>query len=119
MSPPPDSFLDISIIHKTYKCYLFLYTVIARFPKKDRFTIGIKCENILLEILDLLFTANAAYKNSRLELLATCDTRLKVLKTCLRLAFDIKAIQQKEYLTLQTLLQEIGKMLGGWIRQTQ
>jgi hypothetical protein len=34
----------------------------------------------------------------------------------LRLAKDNQAIKSNRYLELQTNLQEIGKMLGGWIR---
>jgi len=38
------------------------------------------------------------------------------LKILIRLAEDIKALPTKKYLYLEELLQEIGKMLGGWIR---
>jgi len=87
-------------------------------PKKDRYTLGAKCENIILEILELLFLANSKQKASRLLILNKVDVKLKVLKTLIRLCFDVKAIDQKKYILLQERLQEIGKMLGGWIKSS-
>ncbi len=39
--------------------------------------------------------------------------RIKVL---FRLAKDTRAIDSKQYLEIQTVIQEIGKMVGGWIK---
>lgn len=77
---------------------------------------GQKCENITLEILELLFLANSKQSRSRLLILNKVDVKLKILKTLIRLCFDVKVINQKKYLILQEKLQEIGKMLGGWIK---
>jgi len=53
------------------------------------------------------------------EKLKTISIKLDVLKVLLRLAKDTRAISNNDYLTLQTSLQEIGKMIGGWIRYTK
>ena len=37
----------------------------------------------------------------------------------IRLCFDVKAFDQKKYIHCEESLQEIGKMLGGWIKSTQ
>lgn len=70
-------------------------------------------------MLTLLFSANAARGEARLMRLTEADTKLLVLKTLLRLAFDVHAINQHRYLRLQEALQEIGRMLGGWIKNTK
>ena len=75
---------------------------------------GQKCENLTLEILELLFLANS--EQNKITTLNKVDVKLKILKTLMRLGFDVKAIDQKRYLILQESLQEIGKMLGGWIK---
>ncbi|MEK7529095.1 MAG: diversity-generating retroelement protein Avd, partial [Patescibacteria group bacterium] len=116
--PPPRHFSEPSIIHKAYKFYIILYFCTKQFPKKDRFTIGKKCEQILLEILELLFDANAKYGTQRIFILKKIDIKLKILKIMVRLAFDVKVIDQKKYISLEKELQEIGKMLGGWIKSS-
>ncbi len=57
--------------------------------------------------------ANSKQKQSRLLILNKVDVKLKLLKTFVRISFDVKAIDQKKYIKLQEKLQEIGKMLGG------
>lgn len=47
------------------------------------------------------------------------SVKVDLLKVLLRLAKDTKALSSGSYLTLQDMLQEIGKMLGGWIKATQ
>ena len=39
-----------------------------------------------------------------------------LLKVLIRLAHDTRTIDQPQYLELQAILQEIGKMVGGWIK---
>ena len=85
-------------------------------PKKDRYTLGQKIENNLLEILELLFLANSKRDAGKLPTLYEVDTKLQMMKMLIRLAYDVKAISQPRYRSLQKDLQEIGKMLGGWIK---
>lgn len=66
--------------------------------------------------MELLFLANAELNPNKLPILRNIDTKLKILKTLIRLAFDLKIINEERYLSLQTHLQEIGRMLGGWIK---
>lgn len=110
---------DILIIHKTYSFYLGLYDTAATIPKKDRFGLGLKCESLALEILELLYEANAKWGSARLALLQSVDIKLKVLQTLLKALLDVKAIDDKRYLQLSEQLIEIGKMLGGWIKTTK
>jgi hypothetical protein len=113
------AFGDIAIIHKTYNFYLSLYSTINALPKKDRFTIGAKCENTSLNILEMLYEANSKYGQNRLAILQSVDTKLKILQALIKALFDIKAIDDKKFLRLSESLIEIGKMLGGWIKTTK
>ena len=112
-------FSEISIIHKSYKFYLLLYSYTSLFPKKDRYSIGQKCEALTLEFLESLYEANSSRDQQRLILLEKLDNKLKIIKTIIRLCFDVKAFDQKKYIHCEESLQEIGKMLGGWIKSTQ
>jgi hypothetical protein len=81
--------------------------------------LGERCQNTLLEILELLILAYAKSTPSKRLILGKADTQLKVLQYLVRVCYDVKAINKKQYLVLQALLQEIGKMLGGWIKSIQ
>lgn len=88
-------------------------------PKKDRFTIGQKTESLLLEVLTLVVTAYHTKEASLKETLFRANTSLECAKITIRLAKDVKALEQCWYVDYEGRLQEIGKMMGGWMRQTQ
>ena len=96
-----------------------LYSVTQHFPKKDRFALGQKSEQMTLDILELLFVTNAAKGQERLAKQKQIDLKLKILMTIIRLCFDVQAIDQRGYLTLEKSLHELGRMLGGWIKKTE
>jgi hypothetical protein len=87
------------------------------FPKKDRFTLGQRCENLILEVIELTLLAHSkSQKSSKLLILNKIDIKLKFLKYLIRACMDTKAISDKKYVFFEESLQEIGKMLGGWIK---
>ena len=51
-----------------------------------------------------------------LQALYVISDKLDVLKVLFRLAKDTRTIDSKQYLAIQTPIQEIGKMVGGWIK---
>jgi len=85
-------------------------------PKQDRHVIGEKVQNTCLVLMENLISASHANRQIKSGYLTQAATKLDVLKTLLRLSEDVKAIPTKRYLKLSEKLQEIGKMLGGWIR---
>ncbi len=90
---------------------------ITTFPKTKRYTLGQKLDNLTLEILELLFSIPSS--QNKTDTLQKMSIKLDLLKILLRFAKDSQAITDKKYLELQLILQEIGKMLGGWIRSTK
>ena len=74
-------------------------------------------ERIVLDLLELLFFVPMS--PSKLETLQTMSVKVDLLKVLLRLAKDTQALSEGRYLNLQEMLQEIGKMLGGWMRATR
>jgi len=108
------------LFQTTYKLYLSWYRRCQTIPKKDRFAIGQKTENLLLEIMTLVV---AAYHTKdvirKREILTQINLKLESVKILLRLAKDVRVIEQQPYIDYESRLQEIGKMLGGWMRQTQ
>ncbi len=110
--------LDIPVFAKTYELYKLFYSYLQLFPKKDRYTLGLKCESALLEVLEAIIMASSLSKTEKLPILKRASVKLDVLKVFFRLAKDLKVLDTKKYLLLEGYLQEIGRMLGGWIKAT-
>ena len=77
---------------------------------------GEKIDTLILEVLEISLQSAYSAKDKKLKLLEMADTKTNLLKTLIRLANEIHALNDKKYLLLQEKLQEIGRMIGGWIK---
>jgi len=106
----------VPILKKTIDLYKLYYGYAQLFPKKDKYTLGATCEKYIIEILELLITASYLPKDSKINLIKSASNKFETLKIFIRILRELNIIDQKKYLALQTLIQEIGKMFGGWIK---
>ena len=112
----PEFGLDIPLFARLYDFYKSLSQFILLFPKARRYTLGQKLENLTLEIIEQVIKAGTSSRREKLLYINTAIISLDLLKILIRLAKDIKCLDNKKYLQLQESLQEIGRMLGGWKR---
>ena len=96
-----------------------MYQYIKLFPKKDKYSLGGKLDATTLTIFEELFFASQSKGVDKLDALQKASIQLEVLKILIRLAKDVQATDTKKYLALQEILQEVGKMLGGWLKATK
>ena len=107
---------DIPIISKLSELYRTYYAYAALFPKKDKYALGIKCEGYITTTVELMLEAGSVPKEHKLVLLKQANVKFDALKFFLRTAKELRILDNKKYLALQTQIQEIGRMLGGWQR---
>jgi hypothetical protein len=108
--------LDIPIFHKIYDLYKLLHSYYQQIPKFERYTLWQKCETTTLAILEALIATSYQKGEERVHSLYLMSHKLDLLKVLLRLAKETRAINHQQYLAAQTIVYEIGKMLGGWIK---
>ena len=101
---------------KLYDFYRLFHGLLNKFPKNEKYTLGQTIEQTTLDIIKDIFACSSPERLVRKSYLNSASVKLDLLKLLVRLAYDIKTINQGAYLRTQTLLQEIGRMLGGWIR---
>lgn len=107
---------ETPILQKVYDFYRELYLAIEKMPKKDKYTLGEKTQKTTLDLMELLIEASYVEKIKKASALDEAAIKLDLLKTLVRLAQDLKAMPTNKYLFLEEKLQEIGRMLGGWIK---
>ena len=108
---------NLSIFEKTYELILWLYPTVNKFPKSQRFVLGQQIENAVLEILKGIIQAN--HERNKLVFLQQISVNLDKLRILIRLSKDLKFINIKQYQFAADKINEIGKMLGGWIKSYQ
>jgi hypothetical protein len=107
--------IDIPILKKTYDLYRTLDDYRKVIPKQHRFTVFARAEDSILDILEKFYEAGYVNAN-RSIILDQASAKLNMLRLFVRLLKDTKALDAKKYIILQTTIDEIGRMLGGWIR---
>lgn len=110
---------DIPIFKKSYDLYKTFYGYRNLIPKQDRYTIWQRCESLILDILEGILLVSQAQKTEKLSILERTSIKLNLLRIFIRLMKEIKTIDNKKYTTIETIIDEIGRMLGGWIKSTK
>ena len=110
--------LEIPIFYKTYELYKTLYLLQKIIPKSERYTLWQRCENTALSILESLIEVTSLPKETRFSILKIISRKIDMLRVFIRLSKDIKIIDLKSYTKLQEQINEIGKMIGGWIKSS-
>lgn len=114
-NPPPTG--GLSVIQKLTTAYKLWHEFLPNFPKTSRYTLGEKIDSLFLEVTELSFLASYFYKAQKLPYVQKAVVKLDLLKFFLKISWEIKAIDNKKFILLSEKLNEIGKMLGGWLRQ--
>jgi four helix bundle protein len=105
---------QLTIFEKTYELILWLYPAVRKFPKAQRFVLGQQIENTALDILRGIIRANA--EREKLPYLKRISVDLDTLRILLRLSKDLELISVRQYRFSAEKVNEVGKLLGGWMR---
>ncbi len=87
------------------------------FPKAQRFVLAQRIENAVLSMMEFIIESNAS--RQREPLIRQALTKLELLQVLIRFAKDQHFLSLKQYEISSQRLTEIGRLLGGWMRQTR
>lgn len=110
---------DIPIYKKTFELYKLCYLFGKKIAKQDRFTIWLRCENLILDIVDCVLLAAQLPREKKLPELEKMSLKLNFLRVILRMTKEVKIIDTKRYSRMELIIDEIGRMLGGWIKSAK
>lgn len=103
---------NLKVFQKHYDFLLWLQTVVANIPISARFTLAQRLENSALAVMEGIIEANGGEKNA----LKKASLELDKVRIFTRLAKDLRFIDLKKYENAAVQIDEIGRMLGGWIK---
>src|SRR3989344_1436634 len=111
--------LVLPILQKLIDAYKIWHEYLLKLNKIIRFNLGSKIDSLFLEIIENLFTASRKNKDSKLLYPNKASDKLDLLKFILQISWEIKALDNKKYIVLSEKINEIGKILCGWLKQTK
>lgn len=109
---------DIPIFKKIYELYKEFYVCLQNFPRQHKYSLGQKLEHSIILTIELLLAVGQLTKHERLLVLKKIRIKIDLMRVFFRMSYEIKAINNKTYLHFQETLDEIGRMIGGWIKYT-
>lgn len=106
---------QLTIQQEVYDMLIYAYPLLDNFPKSQKFSLVQDIKKSMDEVLKYAIMANKKYvKTTTLEKM---DVELAALKIYVRLAFDLHYFKgANNYMEFSRRLNEIGNMLGGWLK---
>lgn len=106
----------LALLHALYK---ELAQSTIQLDKKWRYSLGLRCENQLLECIEQTVRAKNAIKPMKATFLLDAITALELFQMSLRLLLELKLLNVTLAFQHQAKASEAGRMLGGWLKAVQ
>jgi len=103
------------IFTKTYDLLRWLLPQTVKFPRQQRFVLAEAVQRTVLDFQEQLI--EAAYAEQPRPTLRQADVTLKKLRVYLRLCRDLGLLQFNQYEHVARMVDEIGRLLGGWLNK--
>lgn len=108
----------MSVVQHILSVYKLWFSFFIHIPKTSRYTLGLKIDELFVDIVECVTSATYSIKERKPLLIEKAIAKLDVLNFFLQIAWEIKALDERKYILLSEPLNNIGKMLGGWLRQS-
>ena len=106
----------LPVLERSKRAYLLWSDYHQTLPKTRRYTLGGKIDGLFIDIIESMVAASFLPRGDKLPQIRLAIRKLDTLKILLMVLWESKSIDTKKYGALSEVLQEIGKMLGGWYR---
>jgi len=107
---------NLIIIPKIEKYIEYMLTITLKLPRVEKFSIGTEVKSSMYEMLKNILLASKIDKSKRLSIYNIVDAEIYFQRICIRIMYNNKWIDSKNYKHSNELLSEIGKILGGLIK---
>lgn len=110
---------EMPIFVRTFDFLTWLLPITNHFPRVHRFSLTQRLLDAAFDLRERLEEANYRSGRERMERLKRADEALAKVRVYLRLATRWEWLTAGQYQHAASMLEEIGKLLGGWIKVTQ
>lgn len=109
-----DNLENLIVYQKTYDMIQYGYQALKQFPRSEKHTFAAEIKEAMIKLLKLIIITNKKYYKK--TTLREMDTQLELITTYIRLAKDLEFLPFKKYGIWSEKLDEVGKLIGGWMK---
>ena len=116
---------DLLVTQKAKELCDYVFLISERMPKKTRFTLTVRLQNLALDVISHIYTANEVFIRhdrdrerieERMYYQRKAGTSLKLVGYVAHIALRQNAILPKQFEKLSQMIYVCGNILGGWIQ---
>ena len=104
------------ILEKAIEAYKLWHSFLPSFAKTSRYTLGEKIDAHILALIEHILKATYAARAEKGKHITEASVSLDMIKLFLKIAWELKLLDHKNFARLSEALVAIGNMLGGWQR---
>jgi len=105
------------VFRKTYEYLFWLRPAVERFAKVHKYSLGAQLQTSALNLLKLVVKAN--YSEVKVSVVGEALVEYEIQRVFVRLAFEYKLLSPRQFEFASGKLDEIGRLLRGWLKQQQ
>jgi hypothetical protein len=102
------------VLVKWYAYAKWILERLESFPKSQRFILGQRLSNHVMDVLEML--VKASYAKDKTALLIQANEGIEMTRWVVRMANDRKLLAPKQFEFSALQLNECGRMVGGWLK---
>lgn len=116
INPPPQL---SSIAIKILSAYKEWSSILKHIPKMKRYSLGVKIDCLFSDLVELISLAQFSAKENRGAIITRAISKNDCLKFMLYALLELNGIENKHFIRIAPIAEEVGKMLYGWKNQTE
>jgi len=113
-SIPPPALQLIPLLQKIKDLYLLWYEYYRSLPKEHRYTLGVKVDILITEVIEAITSASFLIRAEKQPYIRMAIRKIDAVKIFLLILWETKSLDNNKYLIISEKINEIGRMLGGW-----
>lgn len=102
------------VLGKVKESYRVWCTCYHDIPKIHRHSLGQRIDTLFVELIEAIAAASFLSREEKHPYVRLAIKKLDTLRVLLMVLWETKSLDTKKYIALSVILDEAGKMLGGW-----
>ena len=108
---------ELPVYKSTYDLLLHIFQLTKEFSREYKYTVGESLKKETIELLTLIYRANARYKKS--DILQLAREQIEIIRLLIRVMKDMRQISLKQFVKVNQWVESVSKQLTGWQKSQQ
>lgn len=109
----------LEVVERTHALIAWILPAVARFPRAHRYSLGSRIEARVYGILERLVRAAYLDRSRKGIALDDANIEVEVLRHEFRIVFSLRLVSAGQVEHATSMLDEVGRQIGGWRRSVR